>query len=115
MASQPLPPVAPADADRELSEAVLAAAQTLTQLDVPAGAWPAMGSDTTLAPGYGARQRSTADRAIRLLVACNAALADDGGTISSYEAGIRTKELRNVRNAATQALCSACSWIELPR
>ena len=62
------------------------------------------------APGYPPRQRAAADRAARLLVACQTALDHDGASLSSYEAATRRRELEAVRDAARDALCAAVSW-----
>ena len=100
----------PYEAERELSEAVLRAARELADLDVAGGARPA---DTAveLAPGYPPRQRVAADRAALLWTACSAALDDDGGSVSAYEADRRRAALRAVRDAAGQALTASLSWL----
>lgn len=112
-AERPALPADPYEAERALSEAVLAAAGALARLDVAAGTRP---DDPLLQlpSGYPNRQRFAADRAIRLLVACEAALGDDGASISSYEADVRSRELRSVRDAARTALCSAVTWHRSP-
>jgi hypothetical protein len=46
-----------------------------------------------------------------LLAACDAALLDDGASISSFEADRRARELRRVRAKAGEALGSAVSWL----
>ncbi|HEY5820673.1 MAG TPA: hypothetical protein VIT20_01765 [Propionibacteriaceae bacterium] len=112
-AEQPFAPPVPYDAERQLNEAVISAANTLTRLDVGAGARPKKVPTATLAPGYSARQQATADRAARLLVACDTALTSDGASISAFEADTRFRELRTVRAAAAQALCAAATWIEV--
>jgi hypothetical protein len=98
------------EAERELSETVLRAARELTGLDVAGGERPADVA-VVLAPGYPARQRAAADRAARLWTACSAALADDGASISAYEADRRRAALRAVRDAAGQALIASVSWL----
>ena len=57
---------------------------------------------------------AAADRAARLLVACEAALTDDGASLSSYEAEVRARELRAVRDAARESLCAAVTWRRTP-
>lgn len=101
------------EAERELSETILRAARELTDLDVAGGVRP---KDTAvaLAPGYPPRQRLAADRASRLLAATTAALADDGTSISAYEADRRRAALREVRDAAAQALVASVSWLGVP-
>jgi hypothetical protein len=111
-AERPFAPPTPYEAERALNEAVLGAARALAQLDLAAGTRPPDTAAARLAPGYSARQVGTANRTLYLLAACDAALRDDGGSVSSYEADVRSRTLRAVRTAASQALCSACSWID---
>lgn len=98
------------EAERELSETILRAARDLTALDVAGGTRPQDGA-LELPPGYPARQRVAADRAARLWTACTAALADDGGSISAFEADRRRASLTAVRDAAAQALTASVSWL----
>ena len=113
-AERPFPPVSPYEAERALNEAVLGAARTLAQLDLAAGTRPSDLASTRLAPGYSSRQVATANRTLYLITACSAALQDDGGSLSSYEADLRSRTLRAVQAAARQALCTACSWMDAP-
>jgi hypothetical protein len=110
-AERPLAPSSPYEAERALNEVVIDAAATLSRLDVAAGTRPARPTAMMLAPGYSARQRATVERAARLLAACDAALLDDGASISSFEANRRAQELRLVRARAGEALGSAVSWL----
>ena len=110
-AERPFAPPSSYDAERALSETVLSAGETLTRLDVGAGPRPLAGS-AVLAPGYSPRQRVAADRAARLLMACDSALGSDGSALSSHEAGVRARELRRLRAAAADALCAAASWMQ---
>ena len=113
-AERPLAPISPYDAERALNEVIIDAAATLSRLDVAAGARPNLPDAAQLAqlaPGYGSRQRATAERASRLLAACDAALLHDGASISSFEADRRAEELRRVRARAGDALGSAVSWL----
>lgn len=118
-AEPPFPPTGHYEAERELSQTVLTAAAALTALDVPGGpgrtghpgvAARAEDPAVQLAPGYPRRSYVAADRAARLLAACELALADDGGAISSFEADARRAQLTGVRAAARAALCAAVSW-----
>jgi hypothetical protein len=109
-AERPFAPTSPYDAERALNEVVIDAAAMLRRLDVAAGSRPRLESAQLLAPGYSSRRRSTAVRASRLLAACDAALADDGASLSSFEADRRSDELRRVRARAGEALGSAVSW-----
>ena len=112
-AERPFAPASTYEAERALNESVLGAARVLTQLDLAAGARPRGQRQAGLAPGYSPRQVATANRARYLLLACDAALRDDGGSVSSYEVAARARALRMVRAAANQALCTACSWVDL--
>ncbi|MET1005292.1 MAG: hypothetical protein ABWX96_07070 [Propionibacteriaceae bacterium] len=112
-AERPFAPASPYEAERALNEAVLGAAKALAQLDLAAGTRPPDTTAARLAPGYSPRQVATANRTLYLLAACDAALTDDGGSVSSYEADLRSRTLRAVRTAASQALCAACSWIDV--
>ena len=114
-AERPFAPASAYEAERALNEAVLGAARDLARLDVASGSRPRDTAGLTLAPGYGSRQVATANRTFYLLQACDAALGDDGASVSSYEADARSRTLRAVRDAARQALCTACSWPERPR
>ena len=110
-ANRPFAPDTPYEAERLLNETVLAAAAALARLDVAAGTRPGGHPDVALAPGYSRRQLATAERAARLIAVCDAALADEGGSISAYEIERRGRELRQLRAAARVALCSAVSWL----
>jgi hypothetical protein len=109
-AERPFAPPSSYEAERALSEAVLSAAETLARLDVAGGSRP-KDVGAVLAPGYSTRQRVAADRAARLLTACDHALDSDGTAITSYEAEARARELRRLRRAAGDALCAAASWM----
>jgi hypothetical protein len=113
-AERPLAPASPYEAERALNEAVLGAGATLTKLEVAAGRRPADSAHVRLAPGYSSRQVATANRSLYLMAACDAALSDDGASVSSFEAETRSRTLRALRAAASQALCAACSWLEPP-
>jgi hypothetical protein len=110
-AERPLAPISPSEAERALNEVVIDAAVTLSRLDVPSGTWPEPPAADALPPGYTSRQRATVQRAARLLAACDAALLNDGASISSFEANRRAQELRRVRAKAGDALGSAVSWL----
>lgn len=113
-AERPLAPASPYEAERALNEAVLGAARTLAQLEVAAGQRPTDNAHVRLAPGYSSRQVATANRTLYLLTACDTALRDDGASVSSFEADVRSRTLRTLRAAASQALCAACTWLEPP-
>jgi len=104
-------PSSPYEAERALNEVVIDAAATLSRLNVASGTWPEPPTAAVLPPGYTSRQRATVQRAARLLAACDAALLNDGASISSFEANRRAEELRRVRARAGEALGSAVSWL----
>ena len=108
-AERPFTPPEPYEAERELNETILRAASTLARLDVADGARPSL-VEVELPAGYRSRQRATAQKAAQLLAACETALRTQGAAISSWEADTRLRELRAVRAAASQALCSAVTW-----
>ncbi len=110
-AERPFAPETPYEAERRLSETVLAAAAALTRLDVAGGRRPGEGALMRLAPGYGSRRIAAVDRAARLWSACSAALVDEGASITAYEVAARRRELSRVADAARLALVSAISWI----
>ena len=110
-AARPVSPATPYEAERALSEAVLAAGYTLQRLDVAAGPRPRQIAGPGLPPGYGAREQAAATRALRLITACDEALRTDGRSISSFEVMSRERELRRVRATAAEALCAAVTWI----
>lgn len=109
-AERPFPAVAPSDAERMLNEAILTATPALDELEVASGSRPRRDFQISLAPGYSSRQEATAERASRLLQACDAALQDDGAAISSFEIDRRRRLLQQVRAAASDAFCAAVSF-----
>lgn len=109
-AEPPVPPTGPNEADRELSETVIAAAEVLGRLEVAAGVRPAGPVRVAAAPGLTTRQQARIDRALQLHEACTLALETDGSALSAWEAEARFRELRRVRAAAAAALCATASW-----
>ena len=109
-AERPSRPTSPYDAERALNEAVIDAAALLRRLDVAAGPRPRLGPSTAARPRLQQPPALHGRTSRRLLAACDAALSDDGASISSYEAGQRAAELRRVRARAGDALGSAVSW-----
>ena len=111
-AEPPAPSLSSYEAERALSETILTAGRTLARLDVAIGRGPgdALDGDLGPAPGYPPRRRAAADRAARLLMACDYALDTDGRSLSSYEVAARRRELEAVRDAARDALVAAVSW-----
>lgn len=108
--NSPGPARSPYEAERTLSETVLRATRALNVLEVAGGEEPELDTAVRLAAGYPPRSRVMADRALRLLAACEHALACDGGARSSYEVEARHQHLVELRSAATDALTAACCW-----
>lgn len=109
------------EAERTLSETVLEAGRALSDLDLapagPPGRRPRAGRQPDpvgLAPGYPARQATAVQRAWRLYDACERALDDEGGAISSFEMTSRREVLRRVHDASADALVAACTWPTAP-
>lgn len=113
-AERPFTTLTPYDAERALNEVVLEAASALSNLEIAAGSRPRNEGSLRMAPGYPSRQLVTAERAARLLQAADTALADDGGAITLYEADQRARILRQLRAAASDALCAAVSFPPRP-
>ncbi len=102
------------DAERALTETIVAAGRQLAGLDLepPGGGRRSRRTITPvqLAPGYPSRNRHAADRAWQLFHACSTAIADESGQLSSFEVEARFGVLRKVRDAAADALTAACVW-----
>jgi hypothetical protein len=108
-----------AEAEAELSAALLTATTTLTKLDVAqwrpelAGALAALrrpDNGTDLPPGYDARARRLYARASVLdRVLALAELSAPGGAINGYEAQQRDAALRPLMTACRRALVAACN------
>jgi hypothetical protein len=109
----------PAEAEAELSAALIAATTALTKLDVAqwrpevAGALAALrrpDNSTDLPPGYDARARRLYARASVLdRVLALAELSAPGGAINGYEAQQRDAALRPLTQACRRALVAACN------
>jgi hypothetical protein len=124
----PLPPegvrrpaefVSAAEAETELSTALMSATTTLTKLDVAqwrpelAGALAAIrkpDNNTELPPGYDPRSRRLYARASVLdRVLALAELSAPGGAVNGYEAQQRDAALRPLTAACRRALVAACN------
>ncbi len=114
------PPPGPSleEAERTLSEALIAAGSTLTKLDV--AAWrPEVAqllddirtgrSGEPLPRTFPPTAQALAARAARLLAVCDVALRDDGAAVSATRAGERRDALVPLERAARHALAAACN------
>lgn len=116
--NRPFPPPTPYEAERELAQTVLATGAALSEVDLissdlmDSGKRPDLDAPVRLPAGYSSRQQAAAERAHRLITACEYALADDGGALSSHAIERRQLALRELLSAASAALSAACTWVE---
>lgn len=108
-ANPPAPTVTPPEAERQLSEAVLAAGRRLGDLDMTAGERPAEVS-AMLPAAYGSRAQRGAQRALTILRACDAGLADSN-LLHSHAVTTRETVLRTLRRTSADALCAWTTWL----
>lgn len=114
------PPTSVAEADQQLSRALLGAAEKLAELDV--ARWRPEVADELMAlrqvgrreedgfpPGYSARAEQLAARASRCLLIYELATEDDGGAVTAYDADRRRELLRPLNRAARHGLVAACT------
>ena len=102
----PLPPPTPADADPLLRSAVSATAAQLTDLGMVAG-----NRSDVVAPhltGHRPADQRLLDSAWTVMMACDA--GRESTMITAYGAQTRDTALRQLRNAASQAVTAATSW-----
>ena len=102
----PLPPPTPADADPLLRSAVSATAAQLTDLGMVAG-----NRSDVVAPhltGHRPADQRLLDSAWTVRMACDA--GRESTMITAYGAQTRETALRQLRNAASQAVTAATSW-----
>lgn len=108
-ASAPATPPGLYEAERALNELVLEAGPTLARLDTVSGTRPRASGTDALGPAYGRREQLAADKALRLIGAAEAGLADESGVLSSFAAERRGQVLRQLRDAAADCLVAAAS------
>lgn len=106
---RPFPPVAAAEAEHALTLAMLGATEELDRLGMVSGRRP-RGTDLLMPQAYPARQRRAADRALRLVEACEAGLADESGLLHAHAVETRARTLRALLNAALDSLEASCAW-----
>ena len=108
-ADRPFPPVPAAEAEHALTLAMIAATGDLDRLGTVSGRRPE--SPGLLLPqAYSARQRRSADRALRLVGICEAGLADESGLLHAHAVEARARTLRTLLNAALDSLEASCAW-----
>lgn len=98
----------PAEAERQLSEAILRSERQLTALGAAAGVRPDP-ERPQLPSAYPARAQRSAHRALMLIRVCEAGLAEHAG-LHSHAVQVRAEHLRAVHEAAIDALCAAVTW-----
>ena len=104
--ASPLPPPTPADAAPLLRSAVSATAAQLTDLGMVAG-----NRSDVVAPhltGHRPADQRLLDSAWTVMMACDA--GRESTMITAYGAQTRETALRQLRNAASQAVTAATSW-----
>lgn len=104
----PLPPLTPTDAAPLLRSAMTATASRLSDLGMVAGERP-----EAIAPhltGHRPSDQRLLDSAWTVLTACDAGLASTHQLITAHSAHTREAALRQLRNAASQAITAATSW-----
>ena len=99
----------PSDAERALSEAMVAATRELHELDVAGGARPDRPGGVRLPKAYGQRRQHSLDRGLLLHQACSAALEDDGSALSSFEMERRRAALTPLVGLSADVVAAACS------
>ncbi|MEA5154185.1 hypothetical protein [Raineyella sp.] len=108
-AERPFSPVSSVEAEHALTEAMHAATRELDQLGMASGRRPE-GDGPVLPPDYPSRQRQAAARALRLVEACEAGLADESGLLHAHAVEVRARALRALLNAALDNLEASCAW-----
>jgi hypothetical protein len=116
-AAEPAPPLDPAEAGRELRQALIATTAELTRLDV--ASWQPEIPDLLmnvrhrrplpLPPGVPPRAVEDLERAVLCLEIVGLALHDDGGAASAYEIAERRRCLTDLDRAARRAVVAVCS------
>lgn len=107
-AARPATPPSPYEAERAMTETVLAATREMQRLDVAGGVEPR--SRTVRLPGpYDQRRQASLDRAVRMFTACRAALDDDGGSISSHQVLQRRATVAPLVGLSADVIVAICS------
>ncbi|MEL4504045.1 hypothetical protein AAEX63_04595 [Luteococcus sp. H138] len=111
-ADRPLPPPDPRECARQFSRTVAQAASVLSELDLAVGARPGEVHAPVLGEGYPSRSQTLLDRAWLVLLAVDAALASQHEVLHSHAVLTRERHLRELADAALDAISAATSWPE---
>lgn len=108
-AERPFPPPSAAEQEHALTLAIRQATGVLAELGMVSGQRPES-TGLLLPAAYPARQRHSADRALRLVEVCEAGLADESGLLHAHAVELRARTLRMLLNAALDSLEASCAW-----
>ncbi|MEL4357233.1 MULTISPECIES: hypothetical protein [unclassified Luteococcus] len=111
-AERPLPPPDPREQARHFSRLVADAASALAGLDLTAGSRPGEVRAPALGAGYPSRSQTLLDRAWLMLTAVDAALTAQPEVLHSHAVLTRERHLRELADAALDAVSAAASWPE---
>ena len=107
--ARPLTPPTPTEAARTLASVITDAAGGLASLGVAAGTRPRV-ERASLPPGYPTGSASLLERALVVLAAARAGLDAQSEVVSSYAVLGREGHLRELQDAALDAVSAAASW-----
>lgn len=109
-AQRPTYPISPAEASRNLSEAVIAIGAKLAAIDNPAGTRPDEALSVHLGEAYSTRCQRLLDRAMFLLKVADEGLKATSRALTTENVLAREKQLRNLRAACLDAISASASW-----
>lgn len=109
-AERPLPVPDPREASRQLSRVVASAAQAMAGLDLSGGAHPELEGAPRLGGAFPRQPQALLERAWMLLGAVDAALDSQHEVLHSHAVLTRERHLRELQQAALDAVSAACSW-----
>lgn len=109
-AERPVPPPDPREAARQLSSVMAAATNDLAALGIVAGRRPSGAGAPLLGAGFDERSQQLLDRAWLLLAVVAEAMAAQAEVLHSHAVLAREQHLRDLENAALDAISAAASW-----
>ncbi|MGO4957553.1 hypothetical protein ACTQ49_09840 [Luteococcus sp. Sow4_B9] len=109
-AERPLPAPDPRETARMLSQVVAGATSALHGFPLLDGSRPEPGRSVMLGAGYPARSQTLLDRALLLLSAAEAGLAQQHQALHSHAALNSERHLRELAGAALDGVSAAVSW-----